>query len=107
MLQCQSMSTVRRTICYLPLLFAVLDEPTNAVTIHLCSLACSFQAEQSFPDAQRPARGLDDVTDLARTLPPLPPPLLDGPGETLLGAFPTTSDAELVSSGPDFFPLLC
>ena len=101
------MSIFRRTICYLPLFFVALDEPTNALTIHLCSLASSFQPERSFPAAQRPARGLDDVTDLARTLPPLPPPLLDGPGETLLRAFPATSDAELVSSGPDFFPLLC
>jgi hypothetical protein len=101
------MGIMGRIICCLPIVFAALDEPSNAISISLFSWMASADATQCFSHAERPARGLDDVTDLARALPlPVPPPQ-DSVTEILLRASPVTSDAKPFSHDPNFIPLLC
>jgi hypothetical protein len=101
------MGITGRIICYLPIAFAALDEPTNAISISLFSWMASAEATRYFTHAERPARGLDDVTDIVDVLPPVVPPLQDFVFEILLRAFPVPSDAKPFSRDSIFIPLLC
>ena len=101
------MGTTGRIICYLPIAFAALDEPTNAISISLFSWMASAEATQYFSHAERPARGLDDVTDLVDVLPPPVSPMQNLVIVILLSAFPTPSDVKPFSRDSIFVPLLC
>jgi hypothetical protein len=95
-----------RSVLYLPLVYLALDEPTNAISISLLSCT-NLQRIDYFPESQRPLRGLDDVTDLARSLPPPPPPMPEICPELILTSSPITSIAKPFSHAPDHVPLLC
>jgi hypothetical protein len=102
-----SMGVTTRIMCYLPLALAALDEPTNAITISFFSWVASAEPTQYFSHSQRPARGLDDVTDLARSLPPPSPSLQEGVTEILLRTLYVTFEVQSLSHDPESIPLLC
>jgi len=104
---CPSMAIAIRIVCYLPLALAALDEPTNAITISVFSWVASAEPTRYFSHSQRPARGIDDVTDLARSLPPPAPSMQEGITEVLLRTPPVTFDARPLSHDPESIPLLC
>jgi len=97
-----------RAICFLCVCFVALDEPSNAISIPFFSWVGGQHPLKSVPEAARPLRGLDDVTDLARTLPPPSPPAPDGRPELLESTTtPITSTAKHWVYVPEYVPLLC